>query len=174
MSLYRLSSAAFLVLISLTTLDAFAIHDTTEVDLVDNARSQEKSHPHQIGLTCNDTGLGIRCHNSILVPANQRLIIEYVSVSCLIDNTRQVLRSVNVITESNGIGIPHRLNIIDRVGVRGDSGTLINEVDVGQIVRLYADPGSTIQVAADTNEATSFSGYPNCFFSLSGQAIDIH
>jgi hypothetical protein len=174
MSLYKHSSAAFLVILSLITFDALAVHDITEVDSVDNARAQEKSHPYQMGLICNDTGIGIRCHNSTVVPANQRLIIEYVSASCLIDNSRQVLRSVHVFTDANGIGISHRLNIIDRVGARGDAGFLINQVDVGQMVRLYADPGSTIQVSADTNEATSFSGYPYCFFSLSGQAIDIH
>ena len=101
------------------------------------------------------------------------MVIEYVSASCLIDNTRQALRTVNLSTSANSVGITHFLNIIDRFGVQGDSGTAINQVDVGQTVRLYADPGSQIEVLAATNATTSFAGYPNCVFSLSGQAIDV-
>ena len=144
------------------------------VNPADIAKAQGIGQPFQAAISCSaDGGFGIRCFGSAGVPAGQRWVIEYVSANCRIDNARQLMSQAFV---STGIGFRsmlHYLAIPDHVGAVGDSGSGINVVQFGQQVRLYADAGSTLSFGAGTSGSTPFTGYPNCDFSISGQAVSV-
>jgi hypothetical protein len=161
---YLATSAIFLPSVA----SAVGSTPVTVVNPVDIAKAQGIQKPFETSIQCSADSFGIRCFGSVNVPTDQRWVIEYVSASCLIDNTKQVLSQVGVQISSF-----HYLEISDHVGARGDSGTAINVVQLGQTVRLYASPGSQIGVFAGTSGISSFSGYPNCNFSLSGQSISV-
>ena len=146
----------------------------TVVNAADIAKAQGIQQPFQAGLNCNAAGgFGIRCSGSISVPAGQRWVIEQVSANCRIDNTRQLVSQAYISTTLGGTGLIHYLAIPDHVGAVGDSGSVINVVQMSQRVRLYADAGSGLSIGVGTSGATSFTGYPNCEVTLSGQAVSV-
>ena len=146
----------------------------TVVNAADIAKAQGIQQPFQAGINCNAAGgFGIRCSGSISVPAGQRWVIEQVSANCRIDNTRQQLSQVYLSPTLSGGSILHYLAIPDHVGAVGDSGSVINVVQLSQRVRFYVDAGGSVGIGAGMSAATSFTGYPNCDFSLSGQAVSV-
>lgn len=144
------------------------------VNPVDIAKAQGIQQPFQSQINCDATGgFGIRCFGAAAVPPGQRWVIEYVSASCLLDNTRQTMSQVYLSTSIGGYAPLHYLAIHDRVGAQGDSGTVINVVQLGQPVRLYADAGTSVRFGMGTSGISQFAGYPYCSVSLSGQAVSV-
>jgi hypothetical protein len=46
-------------------------------------------------------------------------------------------------------------------------------IQLGQLVRLYADPGSTPLFSIVTSGATPTAGYPSCEVTLTGQSVTV-
>lgn len=165
---------AALTLLAPSTGWALGSTPVSVVNPVDIAKAQGIQQPFQSQINCNAAGgFGIRCSGAVALPPGQRWVIEYVSASCLLDNTRQTMSQVYVSTSIGGYAPLHYLAIHDRVGAQGDSGTVINVVQIGQPVRLYADAGTSVQFGMGTSGVAQFAGYPNCSVSLSGQAVNV-
>jgi hypothetical protein len=122
-------------------------------------------HPTQLGGSCIYQ-VRIVCESIIDVPANQRLIIEYVSVAC--EDMSTLLVGVHIATTAGGVFTTHQLTT-DHSGVL-QSDNVKRRMQFGQMVRLYADPGSKIAIDAET---TDINNRGDCGFSLAGQAIDV-
>jgi hypothetical protein len=150
---------------------------STPVNIVnpaDIAKAQGIQQPFHAQFGCSaDGGFGIRCHGTVVVPAGQRWVIEYISANCKIDNTQQTMSQAWIATVIGPSQTVHFLTIPDRVGAKGDSGDGVNVVQLGQLVRLYAEAGTTIQFSAGMSVHTDFEGYPFCDISLSGQAVSV-
>jgi hypothetical protein len=144
----------------------------TVTNPADIAKAEGIQHPFQANAICDNStsnGFATFCNGSFAVPANQRLVIEYVSVECGIspgEGLRRVIVDTvtTTLAEQEGIGSAgqHSLNIVDHVGVG-------NFVAIGQLVRFYADPGTTISVEAQ--ETGKHAGLFLCTFDLIGQEI---
>lgn len=145
----------------------------TVVNPTDIAKAQGIQRPWSGAINCAAQSPSYYCRGFLTLPTTYRVVIEYVSASCLIDNTVQILRDVSIQAYTGGFGLTFSLSFPDRYGTQGNSGSSINEVNLGQMVRFYAEAGSTIGGYAYTNTTTSFTGYPNCDITLSGQAIDV-
>jgi hypothetical protein len=146
---------------------------TTIVNAADIAKAQGIQHPFQANVICGNSssnGSATFCDGSFAMPAKQRVVIEYVALECGIDTGEGLRRAlVNTVTttlaEQGGVGSAgqHSLNIVDHSGVAGF-------VAIGQLVRFYADPGTT--VAVEAQETGSHVGTFECTFDFVGQAID--
>ena len=157
-----------------TLSEAIGSTPVTVVNPADIAKAQGIQQPFVSTINCSAAGgFGVRCRGSTSVPAGQRWVIEYVSASCLIDNSSQAVSSVYISASTGGSGTIHYLAIPDHIGAVGDSGFSINVVQFGQAVRIYADAGSSVQFAMGTTGATGFSGYPFCSAVISGQAVSV-
>lgn len=142
----------------------------TIVNPADIAKAQGIHHPFQVGIACPAIN-HVACHGDLTV-GPQRMVVEYVSVSCTVENGRQYVGSVQIITQVGGSNQIHSLTVTDRVGTFSPNGSVFTEVDFGEPVTIYADAGSHVQVYATANQITQFDGYPNCTLTFSGQAID--
>lgn len=146
----------------------------TVVNAADIAKAQGIQQPFQAGISCSASGgFGIRCSGAISAPAGQRWVIEQISANCRIDNSRQLLSQAWISPSLNGGSVLHYLAINDHVGAVGDSGSGINVVQLSQPVRLYVDAGGSVSIGVGTSAITGFTGYPNCDFTLSGQAVSV-
>lgn len=143
---------------------AWAVGSTpvTVVNATDLAKATGVQRPFQKSLNC--LGPAANCSASFVVPANQRLVIEYVSARCVLD-TGTKLWDLTIETNADGTGpVSHRLTF-------GDPSAI--GVSVGQPVRLYAAPGSTVQAVGIEWVMEGPTPKFSCQFSLSGQAIDV-
>ena len=147
---------------------------TAIVNAADIAKAQGIQHPFQANVICGNSssnGLATFCDGSFAMPAKQRVVIEYVALECGIDTGEGLRRAfVNTVTTTlaeggGGVGSAgqHSLNIVDHLGIA-------NFVVIGQLVRFYADPGTT--VAVEAQETGSHAGSFLCTLDLVGQAID--
>jgi hypothetical protein len=145
----------------------------TVANSTDIAKAQGIQHPFQALVDCSKTvsnGFATFCDGSFTAPANQRLVVEYAALECEIDTGEGLRRAfVDTVTttladqvEVGGAG-RHSLNISDHFGFG-------NFLALGQPVRFYADPGTTI--AVEGQETGSHVGSFFCQFNLVGQAID--
>jgi hypothetical protein len=112
--------------------------------------------PFQAQVTCSPDGYS--CNGSLALPSGRETVLEYVSVSC---NTLPDPVELTLTTTVGGQSIAHYVNIpaaAKNGGFRWRAG--------GQVVRIYADPGSTIAVGAGfpQNQPTN-----KCVFELSGE-----
>ena len=132
--------------------------------------SQREPQPFQMSIVCPRVG-GAACNGSAQAPAHHRLVIEFVSVLCTVDANGQTLTDVGLSTQLDGVHAIHVLNLVDHAGSRAP-GSNFNHVDVAQVVRIYADAGSTIGVFANSNGILSASSVPSCGFVISGHTLE--
>jgi hypothetical protein len=113
------------------------------------------------------------CSGSYNVPANQRLTIEYASAECFFGADTTLWRA-EIETKVNSMVADYALNLHDHIGTwMGDVENSIRTqgVGIGQVVRIYADPGTTILVFG---QAQPSDGQPvECNFTLSGTATTL-
>ena len=106
---------------------------------VDNPARQ----PFQQGFCVQVNDVGSGCPNtptdSLAVPANSRLVIEYVSADC--SGTNGVIHAVTLETVVDGLPAFHQV-----VNVPVGSANGFNFWAVGQPTQLYADPGSSVTI----------------------------
>jgi hypothetical protein len=176
MRVYHLLLAC-LVLVALLAVhgDALALGSTpvTVTNPADIAKAEGIQHSFQANLQCaNSTSNGFAtfCSGTATLPANQRVVIEWVSLECFIDSAELLRRAIvhtatTTLFEDGGFGSSgdHTLNIIDHSGAGGD-------VSIGQPVRFYGDAGT--QISVEAQETGSHAGSFFCTFGFTGQAID--
>jgi hypothetical protein len=127
--------------------------------------------PFQISIDCPRVGGGA-CQGSVQAPAQHRIVIEFVSALCTLDANGQTLTDVGLVTQlGGGARMIHVLNLVDHAGSRAP-GSNWNHVDVAQVVRIYADAGSAIDVFANSNGILSANALPACSVVISGHTLD--
>jgi hypothetical protein len=113
--------------------------------------------------TCstNTNGGTQSCAASFNVPANKELVIEYVSVQCFGFGSPNPAQST-ITTTAGGSSVPYNF-------LRGDPNPIFNNVfQNNALVRIYADPGTTVTLAGVQNgNGSTFQ------FSLSGYYVNI-
>lgn len=147
---------------------AFAIGSTpvTVVNPTDIAKAQGIQQPYQATVFCATAGVG--CSGDLQLASGQRLVIEYVSGHCGIDN-RSLLAEIYVTTVSNGAIANHFISLTDKRGVPISAAT--NDADFGRTVRFYADAGSVMRVQAIVGGSVTTGAF--CFFNISGQSVSV-
>lgn len=101
---------------------------------------------------------------SFTVPANKRLVIEYVSADSGVPVGE--LTRIGISTEINGQYQGHHV-VANRLGAVGNGD---DEFVAGQPMTVYADPGTDVFVGFSRNNAV---GFANCFVTISGHFVDI-
>jgi hypothetical protein len=105
--------------------------------------------PFQAEVTCS----GNLCKNSLSLPVNRTTVLEYISFECSNIPFGGKLAFVQVGTTINGTVAFHNLEI----PVTASLGDAPNGVAAsGQVVRIYAEPGSKIDVEAAIANAGGF------------------
>src|SRR5215470_11729522 len=132
----------------------------------DIAKAMGIQHPYQTSVICKWNGGNGCTVDTIKAPANQRIVIEYVSGLCGI-NLGQQVSDVNLLTIAGGVIAVHDLTVVNPAGVvRGGE----QEIAFGQMVRVYADQNTTIGLEVTS---TNVSSSASCVLALSGQAVDV-
>jgi hypothetical protein len=122
-------------------------------------------HPLTADIRCDNEGTKADhvCEGLVVVPPNQRWIIEYVSMLCYL-NSAGPLKYMQLTANAGRGDTNFYLNVNDAVNREGLLRT-------SQSVRIDAAPGSPVLVEA---ERVDFgSSFYACFVRLSGQAIDV-
>ena len=100
------------------------------------------------------------CGGSLVLAANRKTVLEYVSVTCTNITPGARLYSLSFGVTTNGLQAAHfvQLPVAASIGVAAGSTV------TGQVVRLYPDPNSQITVSADV-----LASPVSCTFFFSGQ-----
>ena len=99
------------------------------------------------------------------VPLGKRLVIEHVSVRARVQPNQKLAEAEILIAVANNNNGGHPIDYYFALNDQGDNLFMAN-----QQVRLYADPGTEVQVAA-TRNASDGSGF--VYFSISGYFVDV-
>ncbi len=127
---------------------------------VDNPARQ----PFETNQSCSAGG-ALGCQLSFTVPAGKRLVIEYASMHASIPVGE--VAELSIVTSVAGTFVEHVLPLTPP-SVPFAAGGLVARV--GQVVRLYADPGTVVFV----NVGRSGVGSPTNFsVSISGHLVDV-
>jgi len=100
------------------------------------------------------------CTGSLTLPNNRQTVLEYVSATCtnLGPGARLFSLAIGVVT--GGVASAHFIELPLAASIGLAAGSTVS----GQVVRLYADPGSQITVSADV-----LASPISCTFFVSGQ-----
>ena len=99
------------------------------------------------------------------VPAGKRLVIEYVSGDAFMPTGQKCLFSIFTSLAGQATGTQHVLETV----ALGKFGAT-DQFRTAQVVRLFADPGTTVMLRADRDLAT---GTATARMSLSGQLVAV-
>jgi hypothetical protein len=128
---------------------------------VDNPARQ----PFETNQNCSPSGGALGCQMSFTVPAGKRLVIEYASMHASIPAGEVAELAIG--TTVAGTFVEHVLPLTPP-SMPFAAGGLVARV--GQVVRLYADPGTVIFL----NVGRSGVGTPTNFsVSISGHLVDV-
>jgi hypothetical protein len=116
---------------------------------------------HPFGLDWPD-GEGLVFSN-FAVPAGKRLVIEYASLFAYLPDAQTMF--VRIFTSAGGAGVVHNLAV-----QRQEDYGVLKQFGAAHLVKLYADPGTTVQVQAGRLGST---GTANCTVTLSGHFEDV-
>ena len=138
-------------------------------------RDDENPARHSFQTTCNapgDNQYEQSCQ--IVVPAGQMLVIEYVSVR-LMARPGAKLQFLQLETVANGHGVRHNLNLPSLF--EETTGTYQYNTDayqLGQALRVYADPSSSIYLIYNFDGGATTTAYLlNSQFTLSGYTVSV-
>lgn len=141
---------------------AWALGSTpvTVVNPSDIAKAEGIQHPYQAGIPCafGATGIPSSCSGSLTAPPAQRLVIEFVSATCGL-NPGVAIIGATLGTSVSGSFVTHSF-----------AAPAPSSENLGQQVRLYADPGSTLEFSLDLSAVNPGGG---CIVSVSGQAVAV-
>lgn len=130
----------------------------TVVNPADIAKAEGIQQPYQAPLDCEFNGF--TCDAQIQAPPTQRLVIEFVSATCALTASNQIV-DVTLNTVVGGLSVSHYLIAQPPQG---------SSSSISQQVRIYADPSSTIEFFFRTSEGNSGKF---CLISMSGQAVTV-
>ena len=99
-----------------------------------------------------------------VVPADKRLVVEYASLSAYLPPSGQSM-FIRILTTVGGDDAFHNLSVRQRE----DYGVL-KQFDAGHVVKIHADPGSTVQIKAGR---TPFTGPANANLTFSGHLVEV-
>src|SRR5262249_27663935 len=142
---------------------AWALGSTpvTVVNPADIAKAEGIQHPYQAGeIVCSFTDFSPNgCLGHMDTPPTQRLVIEFISFVCGLNPGVRIAGASITTKVGPGQGVTHHLAV-----------PAAPSNAIGQQVRIYADPASTMSLNVET---TADNPAAACIFSLSGQAIDV-
>lgn len=119
-------------------------------------REERQPFQRQLGLDWVD-GLDLAT-STLEVPAGHRFVIEYASLSAFLPGGQSMF--IRILTTSSGLNAFHTLDVR-----RGEDWGVLEQFGAAHLVRIYADPGTTIRVSAGRTPA---AGSANCSLTLSG------
>jgi hypothetical protein len=141
-----------------TAVSPLQVASPLEVRDTDNPARQ----PFQAEAGCSVAGNF--CNATITVPAGKQLIIEYASMSAAIPTGEVAF--AKVITFVGGRRATHSLSSSSPA-----TAAFIGQLaQVGQLVRLYADPGSTVTFVAERGGPSVLVAFS---FSIAGYLVDL-
>lgn len=121
-------------------------------------RDQDNPARHPFTTSCqSQDGVNIVCHSPV-IPAGQQVVIETITISGE-GNSAAFVLTPHISTIAAGNFNTYDLNPMFDTGILQPGNSQMQGV---ASVRLYADPGSTIQCAGDANVTPFFI---NCHFS---------
>ncbi len=142
--------------------DVVVVNETDQaVPVRDVGREAREPFHRQFALDWSD-GSGFSTA-SYSVPSGKRLVVEYASLSAYLPASGQTM-FVRITTSVGGAEAFHTLALQKRE----DYGVL-KQFEGAHLVRLYADPATTVRVAAGRLPAADTA---NCTLTLSGYLVD--
>ena len=115
--------------------------------------------PFAAGIVCHNVS-NFACAGSLALPNNRETVLEYLSVTCTNFTPGARLYSLSIGVTTNGVTTAHFIELPLAASIGLAAGSTV----AGQVVRLYADPGSQITVSADVLQSPI-----SCTFFISGQ-----
>jgi len=85
---------------------------------------------------------------SFPLPQNKGLVIEFVSAQIMVNSDAGDVAAFAVMTTVGGVRVPHSMMLSED---RGPMGGFPRHYDVSQQVRLYADPGTNVELGILTD-----------------------
>jgi hypothetical protein len=137
---------------------------TTKCQIIDPA-----TEAFQAKASC-DLGGGSGCTSDLFtVPLGKRAVVEYASVIASLPVDTGVRASVRATLDS--VEVEHHLysSVVSPVPILG--GTRV--MTAGQVVRVYADPGTTIRMTGGTLGSPTPGINAFVEFSISGHLVDM-
>ncbi len=119
--------------------------------------------PFQIDL-CSEIGSACASPDSFLVPSDRRLIVEYVSGTCVTNPLANNRFEIHLFTVAGGTPpVNHSFHAVQESSAPDGPFFLF---DVTQPTRIYADPGSYVQLSLSFGPGTGA-----CTLALSGFTV---
>ena len=115
--------------------------------------------PFAAGVVCKNVS-NFACAGSLVLPNNRETVLEYLSATCTNLTPGARLYSLSIGVTTNGVTTAHFIELPLAASIGLAAGSTV----AGQVVRLYADPGSQITVSADV-----LASPVSCTFFISGQ-----
>lgn len=136
------------------------------VSAADIAKALGVQHPFTANEACDAFGGPVLCTVQFAEPANQRTVVEYISGRC----ENNIAGATNPPFTFDVSIVPAGSFSGPRIGInQPDPAAQFNAVaQFGQVVRIYLDPGVSLQVETPVN-----TGSVSCKFAISGQHIDV-
>lgn len=131
-------------------------------------KSRSSIEPFQAEASCS-LGGGSSCTADIFtVPSGKLAVVEYASVSASLPTDNGVRASVR--TTLNSVEVNHQLygSEVSPVPVSGGR----RGMTAGQVVRLYADPETTIRMTGGTLGSSTTGIEVHVEFTISGHLVD--
>ncbi len=143
--------------------DVLVVNETDQaVPVRDVGREMREPFHHQFSLDWSDGNDFSTASYS--VPSGKRLVVEYASLSAYLPPSGQTM-FVRILTTVGGADAFHTLALQKRE----DYGVL-KQFEGAHLVRLYADPATTVRVSAGRLPAADPA---NCTVTLSGYLVDV-
>jgi hypothetical protein len=148
--------------------------DSTVANPVRVRNVNDAIQPVQAFAQCATTSIGC-VPTFYTVPLGKRLVIEYASMS--VCGLPGVAAQLTISTMISGAFVQHVLNTAPPASSPGssaigcNSGLASSNTSIGQVVRLYADPGTSVLVEGD--RADGVAGNASFSFSMSGYLVDV-
>jgi hypothetical protein len=139
------------------------VKNDASAPVVTRSSDEPARQPFSTFQTCstNANGGTQTCTATFNIPANKELVIEYVNILCFGFGSPNPARST-ITTTAGGSSVPYRF-------LRGDPSPIFNnEFQSNALVRIYADPGTTVTLTGTQNgNGSTFQ------FSLSGYYVNV-
>jgi hypothetical protein len=160
-ALLRLAGGAIVALASIAAASDARADNGNQLTAAEIAKALGVQHPTSFFIQTDN----INGNTSYQVPANQRLIIEFIGTSCILTNDAS-LNAFALVVLKNGTETEVALSVTPV------STTNSTDVTFGQMVRIYIDPGTTLQlnpIGRTGNPAAQLG----CGSTVFGQLIDV-
>ena len=139
------------------------VKNDASTPVITRSTDEPSRQPFSILRSCstNTTGGTQTCTTTFNVPTNKELVIEYVNIQCFGFGSPNPAQST-ITTTAGGTSVPYNF-------LRGDPNPIFNNVfQSNALVRIYADPGTTVTLMGTQNgNGSTFA------FSLSGYYVNV-